>query len=58
MSTAITKTVGKQTQILNGSPQGQGGPPYLAMDWSNNFKNWASEVWYMMLTMLISVMRK
>lgn len=31
---------------------------YLAMDWSNNFKNWASEVWYILLTKLISVIRK
>lgn len=28
------------------------------MDWSNNFRNCAREVWYMILTMLISVMRK
>lgn len=37
---------------------GEGREAHLAMDWSNNFKNWAREVWYMMLTMLISVMRK
>lgn len=32
--------------------------PYLANDRSKILRNWAREVWYMTLTMLISVMRK